>query len=41
MKAIVTAMDKEKQAGFNRLQIDLIRGSHSWLLQVINLCCCA
>lgn len=41
MKAIVTAMDEEKQAAFNRLQIDLIWGSHSWLLQVISLCFCA
>ena len=41
MKAIVTAMDEEKQAAFNRLQIDVIWGSHSWLLQVISLCCCA
>lgn len=41
MKAIVTAMDEEKQAAFNRLQNDLIWGSHSQLLQAINMCCCA
>ena len=39
MKAIVAAMDEGSWTAFNRLQIDLIWGSHRRMPRVVSMCC--